>query len=249
MIKKWISLVMTFALVFTLLAVPGFALPQDPVMYAVDSAVYGDNQETLIVEGYFINTSMRTVTAISDVVLEISSNGNVIASGRFDVSKTRTVSLGIGDAEHWQFIMEKPLKGSSLAALKADARITYNGSNPEQSIAGKKVYYNGRKIDFDVQPAVINGRLLIPARAVFEKMGCAVVWNGESKSLDVTRSGSHVIIYVNDPIMLVDGKPIKLDVPATIIDSRTLVPLRAISNALGAGVIYGEVNEMAVVYE
>lgn len=42
-----------------------------------------------------------------------------------------------------------------------------------------KVVVNNELVEFDVKPVIINGRTLIPIRAVAEKIGCTVDWDGE----------------------------------------------------------------------
>ncbi len=248
--KKVVSLVMFAILVVMLMATPGFALTQDPLILDLESLTYGANQETLIVDANFVNTSANVITLITDVELEITDGARVIASGTMDISKQKkTFTMSVGSATPWQFILQNPVKGADLSKGKIDSRITYNSLKGTALPAGKKIYYNGIPIAFDVPPTVINGRLMIPARAVFEKMNCAVTWNAESQTVDVFRGSRRVIIPINKDVIIVDGKSVKLDVAATILNGRTLVPLRAISNALGGSIVYGELNEMAVIYE
>ncbi len=246
--RKLLALLMVMCVAVSGFALPGFAL-QDPVMFSADSVAYGSNQDTLIVKGYFVNTSNKTVLSVADVTIEVTDAGAMVASANVNIIAQKNFSIGVGGAYPWTLVLEAPAKGHSLAAWKAESKVNCNFSTPQDIGTGKKVYYNGYKIDFDVPPAVINGRLMIPARAVFEKMGCIVDWYPESRSMRVNRGGVEVIITVDNTVMTVSGKPVKLDVAATIVSGRTLVPLRAISNALGARVVYGEASEMAVVYE
>lgn len=247
--KKVVSLMMFAILVVMLMATPGFALTQDPLILDLESLTYGANQETLIVNANFVNTSANVITLITDVELEITDGARIIASGTVDISKQKTFTMSVGSATPWQFILQNPVKGADLSKGKIQSRITYNSLKGTDLPAGKKIYYNGVPISFDVPPTVINGRLMIPARAVFEKMNCAVTWNAESQTVDVFRESRRVIIPINKDVIIVDGKSVKLDVAATILNGRTLVPLRAISNALGGSIVYGELNEMAVIYE
>lgn len=246
--RKLFSALLMLCLVLPMLAVPGFAL-QDPVVFEVDTIAYGEGQNTLIVKGFFVNISDRTVMSIQETQLEIKEGATVVATGTIDVSASKVFSVGVGDVYPWTFTLDNPVKGMPLKSWTVDSRISANLTKTQELISGKKVYYNGDIIDFDVKPAVIGGRLMIPARAVFEKMGGYVIWDGISKSLTVNRGNRTVIIFIDNPIMTVDGVPVKIDVPATIVNGRTLVPLRAIATALGAKVVYGEANEMAVIYE
>lgn len=246
--RKLTALALMFCMMTALFTIPAYAL-QDPVMLVVDSVAYGDGQNTLIANGHFVNTSNKSVLSVMDTQLEIKSGNTVVASEVFEVAKQKVFSIAVGSAEPWQFVFKNPVKGLNLSTWSADSSVSYNLAKPQELTSGKKIYYNGVPISFDVAPAVINGRLMIPARAVFEKMGCVVQWDANSQSVKVAREGQTVAIYIGETVMNVNEGPVKLDVPATILDGRTLVPLRAIATALGAGITYGELNEMAVIYE
>lgn len=247
--RKALAILMLVCLVASLLAMPVSALPQDPVMLVIKTVAYGEGQNTLIAEGYFVNTSNKAVTSVMDAQLEILQGGTTVAYDSFDIISVRTVSVGIGDGEPWRFVMKNPVKGLNLANWTANSKLTYNVGKAEELETGKKIYYNGGIVRFDVPPTIINGRLMIPARAVFENMGCTIAWNAESRSVEVQRGSTVVTLFIDNPIMTVSGTAVKLDSPATIVNGRTLVPLRAIANAMGAGVTYGELNEMAVIFE
>jgi uncharacterized protein YkwD len=97
------------------------------------------------------------------------------------------------------------------------------------------VRLNGAEINFDQPPIIQNGRTLVPMRAIFEAMGCHVSWNGEDSSITATASdGTTVHMRIGSSVMTVDGNVMHLDVPPQIVNTRTLVPLRAINEALGA---------------
>lgn len=50
---------------------------------------------------------------------------------------------------------------------------------------GIKVTLNGEQIQFDQPPVVINDRTLVPVRAIFEAMGCTVLWDGTNQIVNV----------------------------------------------------------------
>lgn len=119
------------------------------------------------------------------------------------------------------------------------------------------VYVDGREIFFDDQAAVIkDDRTLVPARGVFEAMGAKVEWDGEKRQVQVTSADEQTIVrlVIDDADMkvydmsglfsaLLTGQDfhapetvVTLDVPAQIMNDRTMVPLRAISEAVDAQV-------------
>ena len=95
------------------------------------------------------------------------------------------------------------------------------------------VTINGVKQNYDVMPVIINGRTLVPMRAIFESLGAKVGWIDHSKTVTGTRNNKTVKLKIDDYMAYIDGKETILDVPATIINSRTMVPVRFISEMLG----------------
>jgi len=93
------------------------------------------------------------------------------------------------------------------------------------------VYINNQKVAFDVQPQIIEGRTMVPLRAIFENLGAEVQWDGATKTVTSVKGNTRVVLVLNSNIMTVDGNEIILDVPATELNGRTLVPVRAISEA------------------
>ena len=94
-----------------------------------------------------------------------------------------------------------------------------------------KVRLGDELIKFDVQPQLINNRTMVPLRAIFEALGATVDWNGDTQTIISTKEDTTISLTINDPTMYVDGKPVKLDSPACLVNGRTLVPVRAISEA------------------
>ena len=104
-------------------------------------------------------------------------------------------------------------------------------------------------IDFDVEPIIENGRTLVPFRAIFEAMGCAVYYAAEDgkQIVSAKRADDVLMLTIGDDKMYFNGKEITLDVPAKIKDSRTLVPLRAVSEAFECQVDwYGDIRTILI---
>lgn len=95
------------------------------------------------------------------------------------------------------------------------------------------VTMDGQEMEFDVQPVIENGRTLVPMRAIFEALGCAVTYydNGEFPVVMASRGDNFVMVFIGQDFLITDKDEITLDVPAKIVNDRTLVPLRAVSEA------------------
>ncbi len=102
-----------------------------------------------------------------------------------------------------------------------------------------KVVIYGEQIEFDVSPMLINDRTMVPMRKIFETLGANVKWFEESETIIATK-GSKIItmeiglssISVTD-VVLGKSDTVTIDVPPQIVNDRTLVPIRAVSETLG----------------
>jgi len=90
---------------------------------------------------------------------------------------------------------------------------------------------NGVSAHLDVAPFVdpTTGRTMVPLRAISEGLGATVDWDGATRTVAIVRNGTTLNIKVEDP--LPDG----MGIPA-IVSGRTFVPVRYVSEMLGAGV-------------
>jgi hypothetical protein len=98
------------------------------------------------------------------------------------------------------------------------------------------VMVNGKSVEFDVPPTLINGRTLVPFRAIFEALGMEVRWSPETRTAIGTSNHTEVVLTVGSIEAAINGSMKVLDVPPMIVNGRTLVPLRFVGEALGADV-------------
>lgn len=100
------------------------------------------------------------------------------------------------------------------------------------------VKLNGEEIEFDQIPLIINGRTLAPLRAIFEKLGAEVLWDDAKRTIKATKDGTTVELTIDKKEMKKNGEVIVLDEAPQIISERTLVPVRAISEAFDCKVTW-----------
>ncbi|MBR4031082.1 MAG: copper amine oxidase N-terminal domain-containing protein, partial [Clostridia bacterium] len=95
------------------------------------------------------------------------------------------------------------------------------------------VIYNGENLEFDVPPMLINSRTMVPMRAIFEALGATVYWNDYNETVvGVSSHGDRVVIPIGSTTASINDLPYEIDSPATLVNDRTLVPLRFVSEAL-----------------
>ena len=102
-------------------------------------------------------------------------------------------------------------------------------SVPICSMAAPKpieIYINGQKVESDVAPIIVNDRTLAPVRVISENLGAEVYWDNDNRQVQIITPSKTIILKIDDKRALVDGREVILDVPAKIVNDRTMVPLR-----------------------
>lgn len=93
------------------------------------------------------------------------------------------------------------------------------------------VTLNGEKIEFDVQPCLINDRTMVPIRFVAESLKAVVGWDDPTQTVTMTKGDTVLKLQIGDNKLYKNDEVIELDSPAVLKDDRTLVPVRAISES------------------
>ena len=94
---------------------------------------------------------------------------------------------------------------------------------------------------------VRGGTILIPLRSMFEQMGASVSYDPASKTVDVSKAGADVKVTVGKPEVNINGESRPLDVPPEIYQGTVLVPIRVISEGMGAYVQWVPSQRVVVV--
>ncbi len=112
---------------------------------------------------------------------------------------------------------------------------------------GIRVTINGTEQVFEQMPVMINDRVLVPMRAIFESLGATVDWmEAENKAVAV-KDFRTVSIGIGKKYATVSGDSVRLDVPAQLIEDRTYVPVRFVGESLGAIVDWDDAAQTVVI--
>ena len=99
-----------------------------------------------------------------------------------------------------------------------------------------QVVLDGSPLAFDVPPANIGGRAMVPMRVIFEALGASVEWDSASNTVTAIKEDTVVRASIGSAYIDVNGSSSTMDVAPLIWDGRTLVPVRFISEAFGCDV-------------
>ena len=95
------------------------------------------------------------------------------------------------------------------------------------------LYLNDSEIKCDVPPVIVNDRVLVPARALFEPLGASLKWNDTIKQATVTLDDLTIKLKIGSDTATVNGEKVKMDCAPIISESRTMFPVRFVAEKLG----------------
>ena len=130
-------------------------------------------------------------------------------------------------------------------------KVYNNDLNGYIARAGKTDYpitVNGMSLVTDTAPVMVNDRILVPLRAIFERLGAAVEWDDPTQTVTATKNGKTIVLTIGNKVATVNGETRELDVEAQLVQDRTMVPIRFVSESLGAEVRWEEsVNTVNII--
>lgn len=118
-------------------------------------------------------------------------------------------------------------------------------SSPDQV----QILLDGQYIVTDVPSLVVQGRTMVPIRAVAEALGATVEWEESTRQVTMTRADTTIVMTVDSPIAAVNGKDMEMDIAPYISDERTLVPARYVAEFFGQKVEWVESTRRVIISE
>ncbi len=119
---------------------------------------------------------------------------------------------------------------------------------PESMMPEITVKLDGEALTFDQQPIIQQDRVLVPMRVIFESLGCTVGWDEASRTASAEKDGVVINLQIGNDLMYRNGESVLLDVAPCQVGDRTLVPIRAVSEALGASVTWEQYADCVTIF-
>lgn len=195
---------------------------------------------TRLNENVFLDCDSLEALLIPVGVLEISSNafGKKMENHKITIYGNKS-SLAFIFVEENDFASFKdvnnPAGKSSWNNLMEE--ILTSSQLKEDREEGIEVYFNDEKLTLDQVIIIENGRTLVPIREVLEKMGMEVTWDSKSQTIKAVGKKT-ILLTINSFVAFVDGESCYLEASPKIILGRTMLPLRFVSESLGAEVVW-----------
>jgi len=196
-------------------------------------------------------TVKGTVIDLVTGVQSVTVNGNPLVptlEGSFETKLTLSIGTNTITIEATDKVGNKSTKSFTVSYIQPQAKQSYivilKVGSPEITINGisKKIDAQGSK------PIIKNGRTLLPIRTLIESLGGQVLWDAKEQKVTITLNGHSIILWIGKTTALVDGSKTTLDVAPIIINGRTYLPLRFISENLGASVNWDDKTQTITIY-
>jgi|GEM_PF-6081430 len=191
------------------------------------------------VDFYLTQGSTYTIL-IPKKLLNYETKYNVTYRGQFE-----------GEEEFerkWSFTTETEDFTPGIYLDPETLQLKYKAPPREFSKDDVGVRLNGKYIELNPKAKVINGNTLIPLRGVFEAMNATVKWDGSKQQVTITKGDTKVLLTIGEKIATVNNKQVNISIaPFVSAENSTYVPLRFVSEALGAKVEWEAKHWTAVI--
>lgn len=135
-------------------------------------------------------------------------------------------------------------------ALLLLAGLTLIGGKKIQAADAPKpinVFLDDQKVEFTIDPINEMGTTLVQMRPLFEALGMEVTWEASTRTVFAEKEGFSLTLILDSSSAVVNGSQMKLDRPATTVNSHTIVPLRFVSESTGALVHWNGVDREIII--
>jgi murein tripeptide amidase MpaA/phage baseplate assembly protein gpV len=116
-----------------------------------------------------------------------------------------------------------------------------------ESVKEVNLVINDEKVSLSPSAILLNNRTMVPIRGVFENLGASVSYNASTKSVTVKKADTTVKVKIGSPTAYVNSKKVELDTSPIILKGRTMIPLRFVSEAIGASVKWNTAERTAYI--
>ncbi len=195
---------------------------------AVDSA---SGVSTLTINGTSVTPTLDGNFETELTLTQGTNTITIVATDNLGNTTTKTVTLSYNASQSKSYI---------ITLKVGDPHITINGIEKNIDAQGSK-------------PIIKNSRTLVPIRVIIESLGGTVEWNNTQKKVTITLGLNTIELWIDNPIAKVNGVNTPIDstnskVVPEIINGRTYLPIRFISENLGASVDYDSQSQTITIY-
>jgi len=130
---------------------------------------------------------------------------------------------------------------STAFAATVSMNLHYNGENHAYSAKKVTILVDEKElVPTDMPAVIVDGRTMLPMRLIAQELGCDVLWNEDTKQAFVISDDYTIAFTIDSKNGIKNGTGFEMDVPAMVINDRTMLPVRALANALDLAIIWDD---------
>lgn len=200
----------------------------------------------------------RQLFLLSFICVTFHTNTIFAHSGRTDVQgghhDYKNVS-GLGDY-HYHHGYSAHLHTNGICPYEATNKINEEVAQTKENPKSEEeptnticIIIQGKEMTTDLSPKLINNRVMIPVRPVFEYFDAKIDWNSGTNTITINKSNITLVMTIGKTDYLVNGISHQIDVPPLIIDGYTFVPTRCIAEEFGYKVFWNSISNTVEITE
>jgi len=139
------------------------------------------------------------------------------------------------------------MKKKIISLLAAAAVFTSLAAPACAQPAQSSLTVDGQPIGLPQPPFIEQGQTMVPMRPIFEGLQAHVDYDAASRTITATRPGVTLSLTLNGSLAYKNGESLPLDIPAVEYQGTAFVPLRFVSEALGADVDWQEADQTILI--
>lgn len=196
---------------------------------------------------FFLTSASLTAAGLAD-----TSSGVTEVDWQFDTAGTagcgaQSVQGAAGGSSGTAGTAATAASGQSASNAPAPSPSTSGPTTVKLQVGASSATVDGAAQSLDVPPQIIGGRTMVPLRFLADALGAQVAWENATSSVTYTLGSTRVVLQIGNSQAEVDGQNVPLDVPPALVGGRTLVPVRFVSQELGAAVGWDQASQTVTV--
>jgi hypothetical protein len=217
-------------------------------IFAVDVA--GNSSQVTITVSF--DTTPPPLTVTKPVMFQQINKLPVVVEGKTEAGAKVTVNgnnAAVSEDGTFSYALSPLLEGlNSIEIVATDAA----GNMTKRSVSVKYsksvtmilqvgnviALINGQTYTLEAAPTITSSRTMVPLRFIGEAFGAEFIYEATTKTIDISFGSDKIRMQIGKKTATVNGKEVLLDVAPFIVNGRTLVPIRFISETFGAEVVW-----------
>jgi len=186
------------------------------------------------------------IEGITEKGAKVTINGNGA-----DVRDDGTFSYAMQSLPEGQFaVIEVIAIDEAGNSTKKTVSVKYSKSIiMKLQVGNKNALINNETSSLEAAPVIKNGRTMVPLRFIGEAFGAEFTYDSVFKIIDINFGSDKIKMQIGKDVAFVNDKEVALDVAPYIVNGRTLVPIRFISETFGAEVVWdGTTKTVTIIY-